>query len=689
MSTWTTQLTTLEQRAAEHDKFSKQLIGNLADPLKHLATRYEELRKVHADYAAKLEKERDNSYADLRKMKGRYDSVCQDVENKRKKVDGAFDMSKGKAQASFAQHSAEMHNVKNTYIISINVTNKQKERYYHVYVPELLDSLQDLNETRVGSLNGIWSRAAALERQTLSTSVEYVDHMAAEIPRNDPKLDSLMFARHNAVAQWPEPPDMVFEPSPVWLDTDALAADEQAKNFLRNVLTKSKGQLTQLKRDADTKSREVEGARRVRQLIREGKDKRDEVEIVRAIFDLSSSLHDVERQRVSAEVEISTITTAVGDVSIGARNHNFKSETFKIPTNCDLCGDRIWGINAKGFICRDCGFTCHSKCEMKCPADCPGELGKEEKKKMKLERQEAAKVVAATPANGANGSHVDVSQSSASSVLQRSDTMNTLSSGYSATAHRSVSGTPSISTATEEEPPLMSPTAAAPTPVKKAPVPAAVGGRRNRIVAPPPTKYVTPEPEPPSATDGTSGSKEPRGRMMYPYTAGGEGEITVSDGQEVVIVEPDGMFIFPMSHSLNHADNDLDGSGWLRVRSGADTGLVPASYVETLPNAPTPTPASARPASTYSNSSSHTASSSIAAAGAAKKKGPAVAPRRGAKRIKYVEALYDYDARTEAEHSIREGERVVLVSKDSGDGWCDVEKDGRTGSVPSAYVKEV
>jgi hypothetical protein len=529
MSTWTTQLTTLEQRAAEHDKFSKQLIGNLAEPLKHLATRYEELRKLHTDYAAKLEKERDSSYADLRKMKGRYDSVCQEVENKRKKVDGAFDMSKGKAQASYNQHTAEMHNVKNTYIISINVTNKQKERYYHVYVPELLDSLQDLNETRVSSLNNIWSRAAALEKQTLSANMDYVDHLAAEIPRNNPSLDSLMFAKHNTTANWLEPPDMVFEPSPVWLDDDVLASDEQAKNFLRNVLTKSKGQLTQLKREADTKSREVEGARRVRKNIREGRDKRDEVEIVRAIFDLQTALHELERQRVSAEVEISTITSRVGDVSIGAGNHNFKSETFKIPTNCDFCGERIWGINAKGFVCRDCGFTCHSKCEMKCPADCPGELGKEEKRRLKVERQEAAKV-SAHSANGttpANGSHPDLP------TLQRSDTMNTLSLGYSATAHRSVSGTPSISTATEEEPPA-----------KKSP---AAVGRRHRIVAPPPTAYVTSDPDSQADSPGVgANANEQKGKLMYAYAAGGEGEITVSEGQEVIVVEPDGMLIlFP------------------------------------------------------------------------------------------------------------------------------------------------
>lgn len=110
MSTWSTQLTTLEQRAAEHDRFSAALVTNLAEPLKQLALRYEELRKLHSDYAVKLEKERDNSYGDLRKMKSKYDSVCQEVENRRKKMDGDF--GKQKAQAAYAQQMSEMHNVK-------------------------------------------------------------------------------------------------------------------------------------------------------------------------------------------------------------------------------------------------------------------------------------------------------------------------------------------------------------------------------------------------------------------------------------------------------------------------------------------------------------------------------------------------------------------------------------------------
>jgi hypothetical protein len=73
----------------------------------------------------------------------------------------------------------------------------------------------------------------------------------------------------------------------------------------------------------------------------------------------------------------------------------------------------------------------------------------------------------------------------------------------------------------------------------------------------------------------------------------------------------------------------------------------------------------------------------------AKKKGPAVAPRRGAKKLRYVTALYDYEARSESEWSMSSGERFVLVKPDPGDGWADVEKGGVTKSVPASYVEEV
>lgn len=132
------------------------------------------------------------------------------------------------------------------------------------------------------------------------------------------------------------------------------------------------------------------------------------------------------------------------------------------------------------------------------------------------------------------------------------------------------------------------------------------------------------------------------------------------------------------------ADFATDGSGWMRVRSGASEGLVPAAYVETVATS-TPT-TSHRPTSTYSNSS---ASLSGSITNTSKRQGPAVAPKRGAKKLQYVEALYDYEARTDVEWSMTEGERFVLINKDSGDGWADVEKNGQTKSVPANYIQEV
>ncbi|SLM39162.1 actin polymerization protein [Lasallia pustulata] len=658
LTIWTTQLSTLESRAAEHDRFSSEILLQLAEPLKSLASRYEEIRKSHVEYAAKLEKERDASFGNLKKTKSRYDGACQEVENKRRKIDSSFDRSKQKAQNAYQQQIMDMHNVKNTYLIDINITNKQKERYYHEYVPDLLDSLQELSESRCHQLNSLWSHAAQLETSTLTRGTEHLKHLSSDIPRNDPRLDSIMFVRHNG-GSWQEPMDMVFEPSPVWHDDDAMAVDDTAKIFLRNVLGKSKSQLIELKPEADQRRKELDNVRRIKQNIRAGKDKTsDEVELVRAMFSIQEKLHEIERKRTTAEIEMSTIKAAVGDVSLSGQNHNFKSETFKIPTNCDLCGERIWGLSAKGFDCRDCGYTCHSKCELKVPASCPGEQSKEDKKRLKAERQQAANAYH----SHTNGSlQAPRAGTTELPTLSRSETMNSLSSGYAASAHRSVSGvslrTPPEEKSFEKELPAQ-PAGSKPNTLRK-----------NRVVAPPPAQYVSelPANEAVIVNGGfSSKASEPRGKMMYAYKANGDGEISVDEGNEVIILEPD------------------DGSGWMQVRAGHTTGIVPASYVEILPH---PTPGlSERPGSSYSNSSASLAGSMTTPG---KKKGPAVAPKRGAKKLKYVEALYDYEARTESEWSMSGGERFVLVNKDAGDGWADVEKGGLVKSVPANYIQDI
>ena len=149
VTTWTTQLSTLEARAAEHDRFSGELIYNVAEPLKQIATKYEELRKSHAEYAAKLEKERDSSYADLRKQKGRYDAVCSEVESRRKKVDNSYDHGKSKASNAYQQQVMEMHNVK----AGLSLVSRNWSRLTNVRTRTLSASMSRISSRKDTTMN--------------------------------------------------------------------------------------------------------------------------------------------------------------------------------------------------------------------------------------------------------------------------------------------------------------------------------------------------------------------------------------------------------------------------------------------------------------------------------------------------------------------------------------------------------
>lgn len=143
----------------------------------------------------------------------------------------------------------------------------------------------------------------------------------------------------------------------------------------------------------------------------------------------------------------------------------------------------------------------------------------------------------------------------------------------------------------------------------------------------------------------TSGPSIARAVATYPYDATGDDEISMSQGEALDVVEED------------------DGSGWTLVRltQSGNQGLAPTSYLEITKTD-----------------------------NGAKKKGPSVAPKRGAKRAHYVEALYDYTKEEENELSIVAGDRIVLVQEDTdGSGWTEGELNGVRGLFPTSYVRKI
>lgn len=128
----------------------------------------------------------------------------------------------------------------------------------------------------------------------------------------------------------------------------------------------------------------------------------------------------------------------------------------------------------------------------------------------------------------------------------------------------------------------------------------------------------------------------------------------------------------------------------IKPRNSPTAGLVPASYTELTSRSPDVRPVS-NAASVSTTSLAGSINSSAPSIGG-RKQGPAVAPRRGGAKkptLRHVEALYTYDPAGEGETSMQEGEKMVLIAPDQGDGWCEVESKGGRGVVPAGWVKEV
>ena len=344
------------------------------------------------------------------------------------------------------------------------------------------------------------------------------------------------------------------------------------------------------------------------------------------------------------QVETEIILAAVGDLSRGVQSHTFKSTTFKLVANCELCGERIWALS-KGLVCTDCGYACHTKCEMKVPAACPGVLDKAGKKALREEKKAMNKTAMAseTDLGGGNG-------------LTRTNTTASVASSSLAVGRVNVGRSPSISDASISS--VSSATTSTPSAVSKSPSPPsiaelpadAVKSPARRILAPPPSQYVKSPAPVPSDDDDTppatpiarpTSSAADAGKMIYAFTASGENEVSAAEGAMVEIVDDDG--------------------AWMTVRVGGREGLVPSSYVVKVEKKKARGPP------------------------------PPVRPRGSSKRenpaAKKVRALYAYAPQGDDEVAMEAGEELVVLERDVG-GWVRVRRGGQEGLVPGTYVAD-
>lgn len=556
---------THDATAADHTSLASAL-DDLSNKMNASTKAREDLRKKHTTYASKLLSDREATYSAKDKAKSKYDELCHELDSQRQKREKAASGDKHADRAAKAFQSAEMDmwNGKNSYLIQIAVSNSAKQRFYRNDLPAVQNSLQSLwtlSTNRFAASTAKAQSIVAAHHELVGKKHRDLEAKASQV---DPVQDQNLFAQHNQ-QRWQEPSGWTFEPCSGFFDTGEMSTEPSAVTFLQNRLLRCRARIAELEPLAEAKLKEVEGLRNLRDAYEKQHDlgNPDEVmdnlfESVRTLFGFEIELHDL-------EAEVDTITANIGGDQSQARPHRFKPASFGIPTKCDLCGDKIWGLASKGSVCKPCGYTVHQKCEMKVPAECK-----------------------AAPGGGIGTDSPRVS-------------------GTSSRSNRS-SGI------------------------------FAAGSGRNVSTA--------------SQAVSSSVAKGPTGKVLFAFEASSPHELSVAEGERVEMLE-----------------DDVDGSGWIKVRAGAGReGLVPTSYCD------------------FDNITA----ASIATTQDTGYNGAKALPATQGCGL-FVRTLYDYAAQGTDEHSISEGERLELTATGMSyaEGWCEVIKDGRTAIVPSNYVEEV
>lgn len=538
---WTEILSQTEQMGKERQRLAGEFDLQIADQIHGVELRYEDLRNKYQLYHEKLVEERDANYNELKKAKTSYDSSCHAMENQRLKVSKSYDRSKDKANRKMADKEEDMNDAKNTYIIKINVANRLKDKYYHDDVPELLDGLQQVNESRVAILNAFNTSAINLEKSCFKRCTDCLDKMAGVIEQNKPSLDSAMFVKHN-LSTFSEPKDFYYEPSPIWHDDENMIVEDSALRFLRTRLNDSTKKLNDQTKVSEKRLEQYKAILEQEKQASPLKSQQYVLLLGKHLTALAA-LTSSETLRVVYEVETETIEVATSGKDLSA-----------VPIEA---ANRKRGL----FGLRRSGTHSGSKTE--------GQTGDGRGDSAGLARSSTS--ASRNSAQGGGHSH---GASLLSSLMGR---------------------------------------------------------------------------HPHSA----SAASTQHAKALYAYTALGDDEISIIEGMDMVVLEAD------------------DGSGWTKVQAGSRTGLVPSTYIENIDPI----------AQTASAGSQATSGSG------GKKKGPAVAPKRGAKKVNYMIALYDYDATSPDELTIRAGDKILVISEDSGDGWTEGELNAMSGVFPTAYAK--
>ncbi|EPQ50992.1 hypothetical protein GLOTRDRAFT_141152, partial [Gloeophyllum trabeum ATCC 11539] len=365
-------ISSLNESAEDHITLADGLNSKVADALKTTESKHAELKKKQMQFFQKLLTERDRVYSERAKSKQKYDEECMELEAYRQKQGRAQDdRHADRAARQYEQQQNDMLNSKNIYLVSIEIANKVKSKFYNEDLPALENQFQNLQTQLINQLTEILSQAQDLHVAHLDALKGRIANVQDRLKKVDAKRDQDLFIDHN-IRPFAPPSDWQFEPCKSHYDTGDLSVEPGPKVFLQNKLSKCRGKLQELAPLLDTKRNEVERFSKLVTAYTDDASLGNTGDVLDSYLDAQHQLTSYATSACILQAEIDTIVGALGGDEGAQQPHSFKNSSFSIPTQCGYCKSSIWGLSKQGKTCRLCGLSVHSKCELKVPAECTG-----------------------------------------------------------------------------------------------------------------------------------------------------------------------------------------------------------------------------------------------------------------------------------------------------------------------------
>lgn len=305
--------------ARELGECAERVHRDVAARLDEVGRRMGDVHKRHHSFYGKLMSQRDKAYDQRDRSRSAYFSACDSLESARQKKAGAKEgRDSDKAQRAYDAAHDDMLLAKDQYLLDLDAANVAKRRVYEVHLPALHDEFQLLEASAVRQLEGLIARMVTLQQESSERTRACIQKAQDALQLVDVEADQQAFVDAHSrtlTAAYEHPPDLAFEESPVWHDSDEFDTGPTAIVYLQNVKAKAETRLGDVSPAIESKRREVQGLKTLVDAYGRDPALGDTVGVVENLFNVSHETTLLELQQSELRASVELIDATLGGAS--------------------------------------------------------------------------------------------------------------------------------------------------------------------------------------------------------------------------------------------------------------------------------------------------------------------------------------------------------------------------------------